>query len=501
MRMATQSHMAAAFLVATTLAWAGEGRELLEAAKRGDLPAVRTLVNQGANVNTTQGDGATALHWAAHWDNAEMANILVAAGAHVNAADDDGVTPLSLACLNGGPGMVGKLLDAGADPNVARVTGETPLMTAAYSGDLPSVTLLLAHGARIDVKEQLRGQTPLMLAVAANHADIAALLIAKGADVRARSTRNFTALLFAAQQGNLEIARMLLAAGSDVNEDAPDGIGGDTKARRLYKPNTEASALLVAIDSGHEAMARFLLERGADPNQQGAGRTPLHSAVQEGMPDLVKALLERGANPNARLDKPMRLLSRILTALTGLDVSPLGATPFWLAADYGDTRIMRILADGGADPLLATRDRTTPLMAAAEVDYIEGQDKYGRRWYRDDTLPLQRAALDAVKIAVELGGDVNAVNAVGQTALHGAAYMGSNPLVQYLADHGAKLDVRNQRGQTPFFITQGLYVAGTFITRKETGDLLRSLGADTSLAGARGSDLLADKPAGESSKK
>ena len=501
MRKATKSRLAAVLLAAANLAWAGDGRELLEAAKRGDLPAVRMLVKQGANVNSTQGDGAAALHWAAHWDDSEMADLLLVAGAQVNAADDNGVTPLSLACLNGRAGMVGKLLDAGADPNAARVTGETPLMTAAHSGDLASVALLLAHGARTNAKEQLRGQTPLMLAAAGNHAGIAALLIAKGADVLARSTHNFTALLFAAQQGNLEIARMLLAAGADVNEAAPDGIGGDTKARRLYKPNTEASALLVAIDSGHETMARFLLEHGADPNQHGAGRTPLHSAVQQAMPDLVKALLECGANPNARLEKPMPLVSRPLTALTGLDVSPIGATPFWLAADYGDALIMRILADGGADPLAPTRDRTSPLMAAAGVDYIEGQDKYGRRWYRDNTVPLQRAALDAAKIAIELGGDVNAVNALGQTALHGAAYMGSNPLVQYLVDRGAKLDVRNQRGQTPFFITQGLYVAGTFITRKETGDLLRRLGADTSLEGARGSDLIADKPAGESQKK
>ena len=120
-------------------------------------------------------------------------------------------------------------------------------------------------------------------------------------------------------------------------------------------------------------------------------------------------------------------------------------------------------------------------MAAAGVDYIEGEDRYGRRWYRDNTMPLQLAALEAVKVALQLGGNVNAANNDGLTAMHGAAYMGSDLLVQFLVDHGAKLDVRNRRGWTPYFITQGIYVAGTFIARKETGELMRRLGADVNL--------------------
>ena len=190
--------------------------------------------------------------------------------------------------------------------------------------------------------------------------------------MKTRSKNHFTALLFAAQQGNLDCARMLLDAGADVNESAPDGIGGDTNARRLYKPNTEAGALLVAIDSGHQEMAKFLIEHGADVNQHGAGRTPLHSAVQQAMPEVVRLLLAHGADPNARLERPMPFLARSQNALTGMQVSPIGATPFWLAAHYDDAGSMRILAAGGANPLLATRDRTTPLMTAAGVDYIEG---------------------------------------------------------------------------------------------------------------------------------
>jgi ankyrin repeat protein len=467
-------------LLLTTTALAADLR-LLDAAKSQDTAAVQLLLQQHADVNAPQADGATALHWAAHWNDLKTADLLIAAGAKVNAADDDGVTPLSLACLNGSAAMVAKLIKNAADPNLARSTGETPLMTAAHSGNPEVVRLLLARDANVNAQENSRGQTALMLAVAENHADVARVLIENHADVKARSKNRFTAFLFAVQQGNLAIARMLLAAGADLNETAPDGIGGDTNARRLFKPNTEAGALLMAIDSGHQAMAQFLIDSGADVNQHGAGRTPLHSAIQQAMPELVKSLLSKGADPNARLERPMPLLSRGLNALTGMPVSMIGATPFWLAADYGDAAVMRLLIAAHADPLIAAKDKTTPLMAAAGVDFIEGQDRYGRRWFRDTTMPIQLAALEAVKLAVELGNDVNAANADGLTAMHGAAYMGSNLLVQYLFDHGAKLDVRNRRGWTPYFITQGIYIAGTFIDRKETTDLLRKLGADPHL--------------------
>lgn len=454
---------------------------LLDAAKSQDTQAIPALIQQHLDVNTPQGDGATALHWAAHWDDLPTAALLISAGANVNAADDDGVTPLSLACLNGSAPMTTTLLQSGADPNLARSTGETPLMTAAHSGNVEVVKLLVAHDANVNAKENTRGQTALMLAVAENHQDVARALIDSHADVKTRSKNRFTAFLFAVQQGNLTIAKMLLAAGADPNETAPDGIGGDTNARRLFKPNTEAGALLMAIDSGHQTMAQFLIDNGADVNQHGAGRTPLHSAIQHAMPDLVKALLAKGADPNLRLERPMPLLSRGLNALTGMQVSPIGATPFWLAADYGDAPVMRMLVAAHADPLLTTKDKTTPLMAAAGVDFIEGQDRYGRRWFRDTTMPIQLNALEAVKLALELGNDINAANNDGLTAMHGAAYMGSNLLVQFLFDHGAKLDVRNRRGWTPYFITQGIYIAGTFIDRKDTAALLQKLGADPHL--------------------
>lgn len=463
-------------------------QSLVQAAKDQDYASVRALLNGRVDVNTPQGDGATALHWAAHWNDLQMAELLIHTGANVNAADDEGVTPLSLACLNGSAGMVDLLLKAGANPNAVPRNGETPLITAAYSGDIAVIKLLLVSKANASAKESSRGQTALMLAVAENHTDVVKALIQAGSDVGARSNTGFTPLLFAAQQGNIESARILLDAGANVDETAPDGIGGDTNARSLFKPNTQAGALLVAIDSNHEAMARFLLQNGADPNQHGAGRTPLHSAVQRAMPDLVKALLAKDADPNARLEKPMPLLSRYIGQQAGVDTNPLGATPFWLAASYGDAPMMRILVAAGADPLLKSRDNTTALMAAAGVDFIEGQDRYGRRWFQPTTMPLQLSALEAVKLCTELGVDVNAANGNGQTALHGAAYMGSNLIAQYLFDHGAKLDVQNKLGQTPYYITQGVYQAGSYIIRKETGNLLARLGANTRLGAELGHD-------------
>ena len=476
-------------LVAWSATAGAADRRVVEAAKARDFATLRTLVAARADVTVPQGDGATALHWAAHWDDAAMADVVIGAGAKVNAADDHGVTPLALACLNGSLPMVERLLKAGANPNLASVVGETPLMIAAHTGNASVVSQLLTHRAAHDVVEQSLGQTALMRAVAEDHLEVVRTLLAAGADAKARSKNRFTPLLFAAQQGNIEIARLLLAAGADVNEAAPDGIAGDTNAARSFKPDTEAAALLVAIDSRHEAMARFLLENGANPNLTGAGRTALHSAVQQAMPELVEALLARGADPNARLTRPMPLLSRFILQAHGLEVSTLGATPFWLAASYGDVRTMRILVEAGANPLARSSDNTTPLMVAAGVDFVEGQDKYGRRWFANDTAALQQRARDAVAYCLELGDDINAANDLGQTAIIGGIYFRSPAMVQFLVDRGATINVINKRGQTPWLITQGEYRSGSFFVDKDTGEYLVKLGADVTLGKDLGPDF------------
>ena len=473
---------------------------LVEAVKNADDVATRTLLKQGVDVNVPQGDGATALHWAAYWDDQETAKLLIRAGAALNAANDLGVTPLWVACANGSTAIIETLVKAGADANAAPSTGETPLMTASRVGNVEAVRLLLAHGADPNVKEISHGQTALMWAVAQQHPEVVQLLIEAGADLHARShvvkhpfmgrqagrghavmllccqasiydqgesveveQGGGTPLLFAARVGDVESARPLLAAGANVNDATPVG----------------STALVVAAHSGHGALGAFLLDNGADPNAAGAGYTALHAAVLRGDSELVKSLLAHGANPNAPLTTgtPTRRHTQDLA----FNKSWIGATPFWLAARFAEVDIMRVLAGSGAHSRLATKDGTTPLIAAA-------QGGSGGRLRGVKVGERERLALEAVKLIVALGGDVNAANQAGETALHNAALRRMDAVVQFLVDRGAALDVRNEQGQTPLMLAMtgssgpnrnvgaGLRSAGDG-RHSSTGDLLRKLGA------------------------
>jgi ankyrin repeat protein len=422
----------APLVAAVWLAAGGKGAQtgrLVDAVEHQDKAAVRSLLQQHADVNAGQADGATALHWAAHWDDAETADLLIRAGANVNAANEYGVTPLALACDNGNATMVEKLLNAGANPNVKVLeSGETPLMGCARTGNREAVKALLAHGADVNAKETWRGQTALMWAVAERHAETAQTLIENGADVPARSKRGFTALLFAAQQGDLKVAQILLAAGAGVNEATPK----------------DGNTLVVAAAGGHASLASFLLDKNADPDVKDArGATALHyAAANRNMLELVKSLLAHRANPNTRLERnPPNQGEGAITMV--------GATPFLLAAAAGNAPAMRALAAGGADPRLATVRNTIPLMVAAGV---------GR--YEERTEAQYKNALEAVVAAVESGNDVNAADDNGWTALHGSAYTGANAIIEFLASKGAKMDVKDKFGQTPLSIASAVITAG-----------------------------------------
>ena len=453
-------------------AWSLPSR-VVEAAKRQDKATLRALLNRRADVNVPQADGATALHWAAYWDDLEAVTLLIDAGAQVNASNDLRVTPLSLACANGSASLVRTLLKAGANPNSIPSSGETPLMAAARSGSTEAVKALVADGADVNTETPLKGQTALMWALSEKHLDIAQTLIVHGADISARSRAGFTPLLFAARQGDLGAARILLDSGANVNENSSHG-----------------SALLVATLRGHVPLAIFLLDQGANPNADETGYTALHWAagswetemtgpngivapvnrewrmmagLQEGKLELVKALLRRGANPNVRLEKqPPRI------GYTKENEKPIGATPFLLAAMAGDIKVMRTLVDGGASPLLMSNDKTTPLMMAAGV-----------RRDLSESLVSESRSLEAVKLALALGADVGASNDEGETALHGAARIKSDAIVQLLVDHGARINVQNKLGQTPLFIAERYFHPGSppLFAQTSTAALLRRLGA------------------------
>ena len=369
--------------------------------------------------------------------------------------------------------MVERLLSAGANANLARSTGETPLMTAAQTGNVVVVKALLAHGARVNASTTESKQTALMWAISERHSAVVGVLVEAGADVGARSAGGFTPILFAARQGDIESAQIVLDHGADVDDRGPGG----------------TSALVVAAASGREDVAILLLEHGADPDSNGARYTALHAGVPKDLRKLVRALLAYGADPNVRLGNappsifgPSRGAGSEVVAESGADKTgsggnPLtGATPFWLAARNVNVDIMRLLAEAGADPSTTTDNGTTPLMAAAGITQVQGP-----RARRGDVSAFysnwgEQDALDAVTFLVERGAAVSAVNKVGQTALHGAAYMGGTPIVQFLLDHGASLNPQDAQGQTPYRIAEGhLNVASQGVTSwPKTAALLRS---------------------------
>jgi ankyrin repeat protein len=474
---------------------------LLDAVKRQDRPAVAALLKERIDVNVTQPDGTTALHWAAYHDDAATVGALLRAGAKANAATDTGVTAVWLACTtNASAEVVQLLLEGGANPNLAPNTGETPVMWCSRTGAVDSVKALAGRGADVDAREKRADQTALMWAVAARHPDVVKALLELKADPRARTKvttelvykgfryitappaqsegiienakrGGFTPLLFAAQQGDRSSAELLLSAGADVNDADASG----------------ASVLVVAAHSGHGSLAQLLLDRGADPNAAGAGYTPLHAAVLRGDPALVRALLAKGADPNAPLKAgtPVRKYG----VDYALSAAWIGATPFWLASKFAEPEIMRLLAEGRADTRRAMPDGTTPLMAAlmAGVGQGDRRERFQTEAQMAVAAPQDaEATVKTVTSAIALGADLNATTTAGDTALHLAATRGLNPVIKLLADAGAALDIKNKREQTPLAAAMnrrgpgdfdGITAAAALKQKNETVELLRSLGA------------------------
>jgi uncharacterized protein len=464
---------------------------LIAAVRNGDVQAVQTLLKKRVDVNGRQGDGATALHWAAHLDDLKTAQLLIRAGARAGMTDDAGATPLYLACTNRSAAMVGTLLAAGADPNAALLNGETALMTCSRTGDANAVLALLARGAEVNRREPFHDQTALMWAAAQKHPDVVAALVKAGADVQARSraytqtvtsevtqragreelnytvTRGgSTALLFAARSGDVESARLLIEAGASPDDALPNGM----------------TALIEAAHSGQQSVAMLLLDKGANPNARDIGYTALHAAVLRGGLELVKALLARGADPNLRLTKgtPVRRNSEDFE----LPATLIGSTPYFLAAKFLEADIMRALAGGGADATLSMPSGATPLMAAAGMGASPQTDRRGLSVLDGGKIEDERLVVDAVGAAIVQGADVNAVNQSGDTALHAAAALGYDRVIEQLVRAGARLDVKNARGLTALGQLDGKAGAGLRSPeranrgpRETTAALLRSLGA------------------------
>ena len=453
--------------------YAASDLRVVTAARQRDRAAVVALVKTKADVNAAQADGATALHWAAHWNDVEMADALIRAGARVEAGNEYGATPLWLASVSGSAPMVERLLKAGANAGTPIASGETPLMSAARAGSVEAVAHLLAAGTPVDAKELARGQTALMWAAAERHPAVVRALVDKGAGVNVPSRSGSTPLMFAAREGDLESVRLLVERGADVNAVAADGV----------------TPLLVATVRGHVAIAEFLLDRAANPNAAAAGYTPLHWvagtwetstsfdyrftdgewAALVGIPvrqdkfRLMKALLAKGADVNARTTKTP---PRYGFTLFGQQQPTLvGVTPFFLAAIVADVEVMTFLVAAGADSTIADADGTTPLMVAA-----------GRARVDNETHVPESAVLEATRLALDLRNDVNAANNTGDTALHAAALAGLDSVVKLLVDRGASVNAKTKAGKTPLATAEGTVVAMQLVVRTNTAKLLKSLG-------------------------
>jgi ankyrin repeat protein len=465
------------FGLAVVSAWAGDAR-LADAVMHADQEAARALLADRANINTPQPDGTTALHWAVRHDDVPTAEALIRAGADVKAANRYGVTPMALAALNGDAALIRRLLDAGADPNSSNPSGETALMTAARTGKVDAAALLLDRGADVRAKDAVHGQTALMWAVVENHVDMVKLLLARGAGINAHTNvtipkgeyvparpaaasgtgiirqralptpdGGMTPLLFAIRDGNGEMMRLLLDHGAAIEQAS----------------GNHTTPLLIALLNGQVGIATELLARGADPNAaDDYHRAALFAAIdlrnfnhekyadlptdgRDPMP-LIQALLAKGADPNRRTDTvPVHGLMQFDGSWVNFD----GQTPFIRAALSGDIAVMRLLLEHGADPNIATAQGSTALMAASGINWIPAQT-YTRS---------EADYVEAVKLCLERGGQVNATNSLGMAAIHGAANRGWESIIQILADHGARLDVKDNAGRTPMIFAQGIFLA------------------------------------------
>lgn len=381
-----------------------KGATVAEAAAAKDAATVKKILKEGGDVNAAQGDGMTALHWAALNGDAELASMLLYAGANVGAKTRiGGYTPLHLAAQIGHASVIAPLIAAGAPVSAATTTGATALMQAAHAGSTESIRMLIENGADPNVTELANGQTALMFAAAANRVDVVKMLLAHGADIGITSrvedfaaltmsndadqngvprpaeargpgpdvpglTRGFNyneligkhgglaALHFAARQGAMSTVEALVAGGADVNQ---RGAGDKT------------TPVLVAAINGHFDLVSYLLDHGADPNLASEGGvTPLYAVVnvqwqprsfypqpraylqqQTTYLDLMAKLLEKGADPNARTNRNTWFTQYNFDLLRTDDS---GASPFWRAAYASDIAAMKLLMAHGGDPNVPT---------------------------------------------------------------------------------------------------------------------------------------------------
>jgi ankyrin repeat protein len=458
---------------------------IADAAMQGDREAVRSLLKKGLDVNEAQGDGTTALHWAAIKGDAETARMLIYAGANVRATTRIGAyTALYLAAKGGHADVVAALLAAGADPKAVTANGTTPLMIAAASGDTRTVTQLIENGSDVNAKDAAKGETALMFAAGFNRTDAVKLLLARGADHKATTkvvdlfaltapeeeqmarqagrtvaartdiagaTRAYrynelissqgglAALHFAARQGFSDVVKALVDGGADLNQRNGD----------------RTTPLLIAIINGHFDLAKWMLEKGADPNHAAFnGVAPLFAVLNiQWAPkslypspkayqqqnttylELMQLLIDKGADVNARVQRKV-WYQAYNSDYAGFDEA--GATPFFRAAYASDVAAMKLLVAGGADPFIGTFKPAGRPFTGEGVRQI--QDTSGV-----PPVPYGGPAILPIHAATGVGyGEGFAANS------HRYAPTGFLPAIKYLVEElGADVNAVDHEGNTP----------------------------------------------------
>jgi uncharacterized protein len=499
--------LSTAFLSLAALALAAPEPALITAVKRSDARTVKLMIASKSDVNIKATDGSTPLHWAVKGDSLPLVDLLLAAGADAKAANRYKITPMNLAATNGNPVIIERLLKAGVDPNEVSADGQSALMTAALNGRVDALQMLLKNGAKVNAVEPFKGQTAIMWAAGEGNASALDLLIEYGGDIKAKSQGGYTALLLAVLNNQPAVVDILLAHGANIEDKTPDG----------------TTALNLAAVNGFFDLGVKLLDKGANPNAVDGRGSALFTTIWLNKPgtsweaaalgmdpdpvprqsgrlsglQFAEALLKKGANVNAKITwKEMRMSKSLGTTRNPPNInlgrhylSFVGSTPYYNAARNGDPDMMRLLVKYGADPKIATAVGVTPLMAAACLDYYEGESPG----------PLtgvpEAQRLEAVKLALELGGDINAKTHFGNypmigtteqtlltypdnmndlldlgvgdprwdgmTALHGAIISNQPSIVRYLVEKGADIEAKNRLGWTPMMITKGIFMANS----------------------------------------
>ena len=508
--------------LAAMLYAAGDTR-LSEAAMNGNKEVVRSLLKEKIDVDAAQGDGTTALHWAAFRDDLDMVKMLIAAGANVKVTTREGaITPLSMACNNGDAAMIETLLKAGADPNETNANGTTALMTAAGAGSADAVKVLLDHGANAKAKETAHGQTALMFAAALNRDAVIRILMAHGAEPNVTTEVKKVERVRFDQDGNIVEDRPGGRGAAPAGAPAAGGRGGrggrgQTPAQtsaQVQQAADEASDAQAASDAAKAAndaaksdlnilaralnfkSAEFLLAkpkaragdvafrapRRVGPEAMG-GMTALLYAAREGHMQAVKALIETGANPNiVNADK----FSPIVMAITN-----------------GHLDLAKYLLDHGADVKLATISGLTPLYAVEDVQWAP------HAWFPQPTVEQEKTShLELMKAILEKGADVNAaiseklwfrsftndytwIDPAGATTFWRAAQSSDVPAMHLLVEHGADPKAITKAGDSPLHAAAGIGWAANWSVNAPLPlvDAVKycvELGNDVNLADQRG---------------